>query len=85
MVNISDKILTLGGKQLNRTKREEIPYLDVERFSGFTFEYNIPLQFCIKIEKTGFFTTIIEQDFYIPIFIQNDYFSYTENGVIKIR
>lgn len=81
-MNISNEILSLDGKQLNETEKIPVPYFDIERFSGFTFEYQLPFQFTIKIKKSGYFNTIIDEDFYIPIFLQTELFSYSETGVI---
>lgn len=81
LVNVSDDKMTLDGKRLNETEREVIPYFDIERFSGFTFEFTLPLQYSIKIDKGGFFENIIDEDFYVPIFMQKEFFSYSEKGV----
>jgi hypothetical protein len=53
----------------------------VERFSGFTVDYNIPIQYNIVLQKKGMLADLLLQDLYVPNMIVTEQFVYSDELV----
>lgn len=65
------------------------PFIHTERFSGFVFNSSLPLMYSIVLKQespkveggVGYFSNLLAQDFFIPVFIVTENFSYSDEGV----
>lgn len=65
------------------------PVIQVERFSGFVFNSSMPFMYSVVLKKysgkieggRGYFSNLLTQDFFVPVFIATENFSYTDSGV----
>ena len=65
------------------------PFIHTERFSGFVFNSSLPFMYSIVLKQAsskieggnGYFANLLAQDFFIPVFIVTENFSYSDDGV----
>jgi hypothetical protein len=87
-----NSVVTIDHQQMQGdylTNKIQKPTILVERFSGFTFSTNLPFMYSMVLKKSsplidkgmGYFYNLLVQDFYVPICIVTETFSYNDDGV----
>ena len=81
LLNIPKSTISVDGQSFYDIKKYDRPYFRVERFSGFTVDYNIPIQYNIVLQKKGMLADLLLQDLYVPNMIVTEQFVYSDELV----